>query len=140
MVKPSTKLKNIGSIHGDEFTYNNGEGWGLMNVKGETLVRAKYEYLYYDEDNILIAMTKDDDTYEFKYIDKKDNQIGSDTYVVAAPFSSFDSEHTLVKPNDKTYSIIDKKCKQLEGLPDIIDVGNYVGEDYVESDYIDLKK
>ena len=140
VVKPSTKLKNIGSIHGDEFTYNNGEGWGLMNVKGETLVRAKYEYLYYDEDNILIAMTKDDDTYEFKYIDKKDNQIGSDTYVVAAPFSSFDSEHTLVKPNDKTYSIIDKKCKQLEGLPDIIDVGNYVGEDYVESDYIDLKK
>ena len=59
VVKPTTKLKSIGTIHGDEFTYNNGEGWGLMNVKGETLVRAKYEYLYYDEDNILIAMKKE---------------------------------------------------------------------------------
>ena len=140
VVKPTTKLKSIGTIHGDEFTYNNGEGWGLMNVKGETLVRAKYEYLYYDEDNILIAMKKDGDTYEYKYIDKEDNQIGSDTYVTATPFSSFDGQHTLVKPNDKIYSIIDKNCKQLEGLPDIIDVGNYVGENYIKSDYIDIKK
>lgn len=140
VVKPSTKLKSIGSIHGDEFTYNNGEGWGLMNVKGETLVRAKYEYLYYDEDNILIAMAKDGDTYEYKYIDKKDNQIGTDTYVTATPFSSFDGEHALVKPNDKIYSIIDRKCNQLEGLPDIIDIGNYAGEGYIESDYVDIKK
>ncbi len=140
VVKPSTKLKSIGTIHGDEFTYNNGEGWGLMNIKGETLVRAKYEYLYYDEDDILIAVLKDGDTYEYKYIDKNDNQIGNDTYVTATPFSSFDGEHALVKPNDNIYSIIDKKCKQLEGLPDIIDIGDYAGEGYIESDYVDIKK
>lgn len=45
-------------INGDVFTYNNGDGWGLMNIKGETLIRAKYEFLYYDEDKTLIAVVK----------------------------------------------------------------------------------
>lgn len=140
VVKPSTKIKNIGTIHGETFTYYNGEGWGLMDIKGETLIRAKYEFLYYDQDNVLVAVVKDGDTYQYKYIDEKDNQISDDTYVEATLFSMFDGEHALVKPNDKIYSIIDKKCKQLEGLPDITEVGTYEGESYIESDYVDLGK
>lgn len=81
VVKPSSKLKSIGTINGDVFTYNNGDGWGLMNIKGETLIRAKYEFLYYDKD-----------------------------------------------------------CKQIEGLPDIVNIGTYEGESYIESDYVDLEK
>lgn len=140
VVKPSTKIKNIGSIHGETFTYYNGEGWGLMNTKGETLIRAKYEWLYYDQDNILVAIIKDGETYQFKYIDTEDNRISDDTYVKATPFSMFDGNHAFVKPNDKIYSIIDKDCKQLEGLPDISEIGTYEGESYVCSDYVDLNK
>lgn len=140
VVKPSTKIKNIGTIHGETFTYYNGEGWGLMSTKGETLVRAKYEWLYYDQDNTLVAVVKDGDTFQYKYIDEKDNQISDDTYVQATLFSMFDGEHALVKPNDKIYSIIDKDCKQIEGLPDITEVGTYEGESYIESDYVDLGK
>lgn len=140
VVKPSAKLKNIGTISGDLFTYNNGDGWGLMNIKGETLIRAKYEYLYIDEDNLLIAVVKNGDSYEYKYIDQKDNQVGEDTYVSATLFTMFDGKHALVKPNDKIYSIIDKNGKQLEGLPDIVDIGTYEGESYIESDFVDLDK
>lgn len=139
VVKPSAKLKSIGSIKGDLFTYNNGEGWGLMNIKGETLIRAKYEYLYIDEENLLVAVVKDGDSYEYKYINQKDDKVGDDTYVSATLFTMFDGEHALVKPNDKIYSIIDKEGKQLKGLPDIVDVGTYEGESYIESDYVDLK-
>ncbi len=140
VVKSSAKLKNIGTISGDLFTYNNGDGWGLMNTKGETLIRAKYEYLYIDDDNLLVAVVKNGDSFEYKYIDQKDNQIGEDTYVSATLFSMFDGKHALVKPNDKIYSIIDKSGKQLEGLPDIVDIGTYEGESYIESDYVDLDK
>lgn len=140
IVKPSSKLKNIGTIHGNVFTYNNGDGWGLMNTKGETLVRAKYEFLYYDEDGTLIALVKNGDTYEYKYIDQQDNQIGEDSYVKATLFSMFDGKHALVKPNDKIYSIIDKNAKQLENLPDIVYIGTYEGESYTESDYVDINK
>ena len=140
IVKPSSKLKNIGTIHGNVFTYNNGDGWGLMNTKGETLVRAKYEFLYYDEDGTLIALVKNGDSYEYKYIDQQDNQIGEDSYVKATLFSMFDGQHALVKSNDKIYSIIDKNGKQLENLPDIVDIGTYEGESYIESDYVDINK
>lgn len=140
IVKPSEKLKNIGSIQGDVFTYNNGDGWGLMNIKGETLIRAKYEQLYYDVDNTLVAVVKNGDSYEYKYIDEKDNQIGNDTYVKATLFSMFDGKHALVKPNDKIYSIIDKQGNQLDGLPDITEISTYEGEDFIESDYVDIGK
>lgn len=111
-----------------------------MNTKGETLVRAKYEFLYYDDDGTLIALVKNGDTYEYKYIDQQDNQIGEDSYVKATLFSMFDGRHALVKPNDKIYSIIDKNGKQLENLPDIVDIGIYEGESYIESDYVDINK
>ncbi len=140
VVKPSSKLKSIGSICGDVFTYNNGDGWGLMNIKGETLIRAKYENLYYDDDKTLVAVVKDGDSFEYKYVDEKDNEIGKETYVEATLFSMFDGKHAWVKPNDKIYSLIDKEGKQIEGLPDIVNIGTYEGEAYIESDYVDIKK
>ena len=141
VVKPTDKIKGIGSISGDMFSYSNGEGWGLMNVKGETLIRAKYEYLYCDVDgSILALMKKNEGTYEYKYVNEKDEQIGDDTYVRATVFSMFDGEHAIVKPNDKIFSIINKEGKQLEGLPDIVNVSTYEGEDYVSSDFVDFKK
>ena len=134
VVNPSAKLKEIGNIGGDVFTYNNGEGWGLMNIDGEILIRAKYEYLYIEEDNLLVAAVSDGGSYEFKYVGQNDNQVGEDTYVYVLPFCLFDDEHALVKPNDKLYSIIDRSGNQLEGLPDIADIGIDAGESYVKSD------
>ena len=140
VVEPSTKLKSIGTINGDVFTYYNGDGWGLMNIKGETLIRAKYEILKYDINKTLVAAVKDGDTYEVKYIDEKDNQIGTNTYVKGLPYSMFDGKHTLVKSDDKMFSLIDRDCKQVEGQPDIVDFGASQGEPYIKSDYVDLEK
>ena len=140
VVKPTTKIKNIGNVKDEKFTYYNGEGWGLMNTKGETLIRAKYEFLYFDGDNMLVASVKKDaDTFESKYVNEKDEQIGEDTYVSATPFTMFDGEHAIVKPNDKIYSIISKEGKQVEGLPDIVEIGTFEGESYIQSDYVDFK-
>lgn len=140
VVKPTTKIKNIGNVKDEKFTYYNGEGWGLMNTKGETLIRAKYEFLYFDGDNMLVAIVKKDaDTFESKYVNEKDEQIGEDTYVSATPFTMFDGEHAIVKPNDKIYSIISKEGKQVEGLPDIVEIGTFEGESYIQSDYVDFK-
>ena len=140
VVKPTTKIKNIGNVKDEKFTYYNGEGWGLMNTKGETLIRAKYEFLYFDGDNMLVAIVKKDaDTFESKYVNEKDEQIGEDTYVSATPFTMFDGEHAIVKPNDKIYSIISKEGKQIEGLPDIVEIGTFEGESYIQSDYVDFK-
>lgn len=140
VVKPSSKIQDIGPICDGNFTYFNGEGWGLMNTKGETLIRAKYEFLYNDGPGLLLAVVKEGDSYLFKYVDEKDNQVGKDTYVNATLFSMYDGKHAWVKPNDKIFSIIDREGKQLEGLPDIVDISNIEGEGYIQSDYLDVDK
>ena len=139
VVNPSNKFKNIGMVHGDRFTYSNGEAWGLMTLKGESLIRAKYDILYYADDNSLVAGTSKEDGYDYKLVNEKDEQIGNDTYEDVYPFSIFDGNHTLVKLNDKQYSIIDKKGESLKNLPDMVETGLSVGDTYIESDYVDLQ-
>lgn len=140
VVKPSEKIKAIGQIHGDKFVYNNGDGFGLMNIKGETLIRAKYDELYYDKNEILMAGIRDGNVTKYKYITVKDEQIGDETYLWALLFSNLDGKHALVKPNDKMYSIIDRDGKQIEGLPDMSNISIASGDYYVESDYVDMHK
>lgn len=140
LVRPTEKTKKIGTISDDYFTYSNGEGWGLMNIKGEILIRAKYDYLWYDCDDILLAVTKKGDSVSCKFVDKDDNQIGEDKYTQAVLFSYLDSEHTLVKLDDKIYSIIGKDGKQIEKLPDMVDVSTDDGEFFIESDFVDFGK
>lgn len=139
VVNPSNKFKKIGMVHGDKFTYSNGEAWGLMTLKGESLIRAKYDILYYADDNSLVAGTSKKDGYDYKLVNEKDEQTGNDTYEDIYPFSIFDGNHTLVKLNDKQCSIIDKKGESLKSLPDMVEVGLSAGDTYIESDYVDLQ-
>ena len=139
VVNPSNKFKKIGMVHGDTFTYSNGEAWGLMTLQGESLIRAKYDILYYADDNSLVAKTSKNDGYEYKLVNEKDEQTGNDTYEDIYPFSIFDGNHTLVKLNDKQCSIIDKKGESLKSLPDMVEVGLSAGDTYIESDYVDLQ-
>ena len=139
VLNPSYKFKNIGMVHGDRFTYSNGEAWGLMTLKGESLIRAKYDILYYADDNSLIAGTSKKDEYEYKFVNENDEQIGNDTYVDAFISSAFGDGHTIVKLNDKQYSIIDKKGESMKNLPDMAEVGLSAGDTYIESDYVDLQ-
>ncbi|MBQ4445858.1 MAG: WG repeat-containing protein [Prevotella sp.] len=141
VIKPTTKIKKVGQIRNNHFTYNNGDGWGLMNMKGETIIRAKYDLLYFANDNIMIAMTKKDGgSQEYKFVNLKDENIGSDTYDDAYPFYMLDGSHAIVKVSSSLFSIIDLDGKQVEKLPDMVHVGFSEGDMIVESDFVDMKK
>ena len=58
VIKPTAKIKKVGQIRDKYFTYNNGDGWGLMNMDGETVIRAKYDLLYFADNQTMIAMLK----------------------------------------------------------------------------------
>lgn len=58
VVKPTPKIKKVGQIRENYFTYNNGDGWGVMNLKGESIIRAKYDILYFADDDKLVAVTQ----------------------------------------------------------------------------------
>ena len=141
VIKPTTKIKKVGQIKNQLFTYNNGDGWGLMNMDGETLIRAKYDMLYFASDDIMVAMTKKNGgVLEYKYVDTKDDPIGTDTFDDAYSFAMLDGSHAVVKVSASLYSIIDLNGKQVENLPDMVHVGFSEGDLIVESDYVDMKK
>lgn len=141
VVKPTPKIKKVGQIRENYFTYNNGDGWGVMNLKGESIIRAKYDILYFADDDKLVAVTqKEGGSTTYKYINLKDEQIGEDTYDDAYPFYMLDGNFALVKISASLYSLIDEKGKQVEKLPDMVHVGFSEGDQVVESDFIDIKK
>lgn len=139
VVKPSAKIKQIGQIKDDKFIYSNGSGWGLMDIKGNTIIRAKYDGLTFDVNGKLLAYTKTEDGKEsFKFIDESDNQIGNDNYLSSSTFSLLDGEHALVKITDTQWSLINDKAEQLEKLPDMVNISFSCGDDVVVSDYVDI--
>lgn len=98
VVKPSAKIKQISQVKDDKFIYSNGSGWGMMDIKGNTIIRAKYDGLTFDVNGKLLAYTKTEDGKEsFKFIDESDNKIGNDTYLSTSTFGLLDGEHALVK-------------------------------------------
>lgn len=115
IVKPSVKIEKIGEIEGDLFTFRKDGKWGLMNFKGETLIRAKYEKLAIDGEDRLWAEFKDGDSYKSKtkLIDTNDNQIGDDVDERKSRFSDLDGMHAFVSIGDKELSIIDRDGKML---------------------------
>ena len=111
-----------------------------MNMDGETLIRAKYDLLYFADNKTMVAMTKKSGgVVEYKYVNLKDEPIGTDTFDDAYSFSMLDGSHAVVKVSSSLYSIINREGKQVEKLPDMVNVGFSEGDLVVESDYIDMK-
>lgn len=133
-----SKIDSIESVEGENFIYRNGEHVGLMNLKGETLIRAKYSDLFFDEDGLFIAMTKKgSEGYQCKIIDREDKQMGSETYSDIIQFRGFDGEHTIAKQNDNDYVLIDHEGKVLPKLPDMVEISYSDGDYMIFSNYID---
>ena len=148
VVKPQEKIKYISEIDGDRFIYSNGEGYGVMDLKSNVLIRAKYDYLSFDIQNRLFAGTltsKDSETSYYdrtfikKIIDDHDKQIGEDKYEEFIPFSKINGKRAFVKTYGNIWSIIDTNGKTLEGLPDIVNINPLsIGDNCIETDHIDF--
>lgn len=137
LFKGGSKIDKIESVEGENFIYSNGEHAGLMNLKGETLIRAKYSALIFDEDGLFIAMTpKGSEGYQYKIIDREDKQVGSDTYSHLYLFRDFDGQHAIAEQNDNDYVLIDREGKILPKLPDMVEIGLSDGNYEIKSNYI----
>lgn len=142
VVKPTEKIEGISAINGDKFIYKNGEGYGLMNMKGEILIRAKYDALYFDGDNLCAGqkVDKKELNFKYKYINEKDDEIFKEEYKEPLLFEEYGGKYTIAKESDTQYTLIDKKGKTIEKLPDMVNVSYLRGDLIVESDFVDLNE
>ena len=112
-----------------------------MNIDGENLIRAKYEMLSFEESNRMFAITEKTQKsfdYKCKLIDEEDNKIGDEEFSYYYSFTNFDGKHAFVKVSDKMWSIIDIDGKQLQKLPDMVNIGTSTGDTSIKNDHMDF--
>lgn len=131
------KIKKVKDIKGERVIFSDGDACGLMDFKGEVLVRAKYLSLVFDGER-LIATQGENQKVEVSLLDLEGNDIGKETYLAMYGSSLLDGKHSLVRVDDKSYGIIDEKGELLEKLPDMVNVSVNMGDDQLESDYVDI--
>lgn len=127
-------VSEIMDVEGENFTYCVDKRFGLMNLKGETLIHAQYSNLRFDGDGLLIATFDDDNgRSQCKIIDLEGNQVGDEIYSEIIEFKVIDGKHTIAQRNDGSYVLIDLKGMVLPKLPDMVEMGHSDGNDWVSS-------
>lgn len=137
VVKPKEKIKNIIDVRGDLFVYSDGEGMGVMNMKGDVVVRAKYDRLMlpYGHDDRIYACDSVDGKAQWTLLDTEGNEVIKDPYMGIA----FVGENYLVQESNNSWAVVDKDGKDVEGGADIYAVNFDWGNDWVFDDYLDVK-
>lgn len=138
VLRPTSKAERIGEYHDGNFTYYDGEAWGLMKMDGTVAIRAKYDLLVFASDKLLFAYDGDKSNSEqWKLIDLEGNDVGTETF--EEPAYTFINGYAAVKLGKNDWGFIDTNGKLLD-LPGMnIARIDYNDADYVvESDYIDI--
>ncbi len=134
VVRPSNKYKSITNIVGENFIFEGPDGYGLMTLDGETLIRAKYKDLEYVGKNLLAAYPKYDKCF---LINEQGEKISEEEYRFIGKYN--DGDHAFAKVGEEEWIIIDKEGKEIKNKK-IPDIEAYGGRVYsiAESDYLDI--
>lgn len=140
VVKPSSNVKNIVSVTGDNFIFYDGDKCGLMNRKGEVLIRAKYDFLSVLSDDRLCGIEKKGDDFEVKLLDMNGDMQGTETYKYLEAFFN-NGDYAPAKLDDHVWAFIGKDgTEKKEPKINIYDMAFGTADDFVESDYVDFSK
>ncbi len=134
VLPPSERIKDIGEIRDGKFIYSDGEFYGVMDLKGEVLIRAKYDRLYFAAGDRLFARDGEDG---YILLDLDGKQIGTHRFLQAMPFVQ--GGHAPVELADNYWGLIDKEGQIAKKLKtDIYEIETPDGNSWVNSDYVDL--
>ena len=136
VVRPSDKYKSIISIYYDKtFIYQGADGYGLMSIEGESLIRAKYDYLTYIGDGLLAAYSGK----KCQLINENGEKVSEEEFESIGNY--LDGTHAFAAVGEKEVIVIDKEGKEVKDkeIPDIKEIGNYTYNGvYAFSDYLDI--
>lgn len=130
VVRPSSKTRGIDFVYNGHFVFNDGEGSGVKNIDGETVIRAKYKSLVFASDEVLIY---ENEKGEQGLIDLQGNKLTGNTYDKI--YGIFAGKYLLVQEGKNNWTFIDKEGKPLSNNTDIYDIGLSRGNTKVSSDY-----
>ena len=135
VVKPSSKIRGLGGVSGDNFIYYSGDSYGVMNFDGEVVLRAKYDNLVWGDEDMLIAYDSDSN---YSIVNLEGDKLTKEQYLDILPF--YDGKHAAVRVDDNSWGFIDKKGEEIKikNAPDIYYLSQNRACDIVESDFVDI--
>lgn len=135
VLKPHEKYGEIISVQNGYFIFEK-DNYGLRDLKGEVILRNKYDRLWFTENKDRLIARRDD---EYTLINLEGDQIGEDKYEA---LWYLDEDHFIAQLNSSNLIILDANGKEI-GDPNVdicdINIKRY-GDSYIESDYIDAGK
>lgn len=139
-LKPSSKIEGILQVRGKQFVFSRDNKYGVMNLEGETLIRAKYDALYFVADGLLAAYDSDKSADErWRLIDMEGEQVGDDRFRSIVYNGLTMGDYLIGEVGEDDYGFIDKngEIKKLDKGISVYDLSVNTAGYEVESDYVD---
>lgn len=130
-VKCPEKVESVTYWNKDFYIFKGEDCYGVMNYEGETLIRAKYDELSWDEDNEIFVARQSDD---YLILDKKGEKVCHLDYLQAQLVPGFG----IIAFQKRTIELIDKEGKQI-GKEEFYDMISELSGGRVESDYFNAE-
>ena len=133
ILKCPSKVKRVEAIEGDLFVYKNSDyEKGVMNLKGEEILRAKYDEIAIYENGFLVRRDSRDD---LEFLDKNGEKVLTlDDYDYVAYWGEFGN----IGIADDEWCILDDDFKQLNKI-EIYEIGLLEYTYEIESDFFDYE-
>ena len=140
LMELSDYRRRIEDVQGDFFTFSDfslsSRKWGVMNRKGEVVISAKYDELYFAGDGILAVKDEAyDEDMPWYFIDTDGNRLGRDSYIDVTEF--YDGKHAFARYSDRNWILLGTDGEQVECEADIYLLVPYKGKNWVVSDHVD---
>ncbi|MBO5083642.1 MAG: WG repeat-containing protein [Bacteroidaceae bacterium] len=141
-IPKNSKMNMIYDIMGKYILFSNEDRdrMGVMDLKGNTVIRPKYRFLAFMDDKSLICSTNGKD---FKMIDIKDNVINGDldlhqeTYGIHPLF--YDGIACLRNSDGESY-FLNKKGQPINNTTYSMVISSIIGGNKVNSDFFNINK
>lgn len=138
VVKPSSKVKDIGEVMDKTFVYYDGERYGLMNFDGEVLIRAKYDWLIFITKKVLAAVDLKNSDTEVKLIFRDGEEASNETWET---LYGLGDGNIMARENSNSWVIINPKGETVSDKN--LDIYSFNAtfcdkDEWVESDYLDI--
>lgn len=135
IVKPSSKIHNIKDIKDGMFIFYDGDRYGVMDFKGEVVIRAKYRTLHFANKKGLFWAREDRDKSGFVLINDLDETISKEEFYNV---QDFHGSYAAVQESENNWIFVNDKGEDQKIKTDIYHIiDDNTGDQIFHSQYFD---
>ncbi|MDE7118488.1 MAG: WG repeat-containing protein, partial [Bacteroidaceae bacterium] len=118
IIKPSSKTHQVSNVYEKHFIYYDGDSYGVKNIDGETVIRAKYRELRFTSDKVLVFKNEKG---EQGLIDINGNKLVDDTF--EAIYGLFQNKYFIAKTGHNNWELMDIEGNSMSRKIDMYGIG-----------------